>query len=345
MRNELARMKKGFPKRKKITAAERSEGRHSRDRIGQVRREDEKPPAGIATSSHCPRRGYVRLSTFDGRVVYLPTTCKTWGCKGCRDKLRSLFILRVNTGFSILGRCAFLTITYRVKAGTALKDAESVRRHWAALLRAYRKYQPEIAAMKWLRVVELTQRGQPHLHLMIGPLGSLEARCWSYSGPIRTKEYLKNWEECGCLSHVVSRLWYKITGDSWVVHAKQVDSSPGDYMGKYLEKTFLSHGELARRGFKRRWSSSRGYPGSGRMRLLRTGTEGWQRVDHVSARVAKDLMDRNDPNLLIRVGNHEMVKLVAKGRKAGIVRKLKRLLNVEDVRKEVVPGVDGDRER
>lgn len=43
-------------------------------------------------------------------------------------------------------------------------------------------------------------------------------------------------------------------------------------------------------------------------------------------------MKKNDPDLMIRVGNPEMMKLVAKSRRAGTVRKMRKLLNVENVR-------------
>lgn len=48
-------------------------------------------------------------------------------------------------------------------------------------------------------------------------------------------------------------------------------------MAKYLLKTFGAEGRHKALGMKRRWSSSRGWPGSGRLRMKITDEKNWRR--------------------------------------------------------------------
>lgn len=46
-------------------------------------------------------------------------------------------------------------------------------------------------------------------------------------------------------------------------------------MAKYLDKTFGMEGRMKIVGMSRRWSTSRGWPGTGRMGLKQTEEGGW----------------------------------------------------------------------
>ena len=204
----------------------------------------------------------------DGEVGTIPTTCKTWRCKGCRDRILNLFKARVNIGCSILGKCAFITGTYQAES-PRLGRAGCVREDWKAL---WRRMPPDLKSLKWLRVMELTKKGIPHWHLVAGTIGeNQEARCWG--DYLVEKTYRKRFDTCECLAHRFAREWFGVTGDSYIVHGTDVYSArgAGGYMAKYLLKGF--DGERARAlGMRRRWSTSKGWPGSGHMEL---DVDGW----------------------------------------------------------------------
>jgi len=191
---------------------------------------------GMATSSRCPRSGTVWLTTHSGRTVVLPTNCKTWGCIECRDRLIALFEARVEIGCLRLGRCAFITLTYRLGEQEEVRTAECVRQDWREFWRRMRRQEPELATAKWLRVMELTKRKQPHLHLVMGPVRGV------VSCTLEGKEFLDAMERCDCISHRMARVWYSVTGDSWSVFGLEVRGAKGAgrYLGKYFKKDTLS---------------------------------------------------------------------------------------------------------
>lgn len=121
---------------------------------------------------------------------------------------------------------------------------------------------------------ELTKIGEIHHHVLAGPV---EGRIRCYGAQFSVVRYKARLSSCSCLSHALGCLWLDITGDSYIVHATPVlsHSRTAAYLSKYLSKGVEDRGELERRGFKRRWSSSRGYPGGGRLRLAATEDPGW----------------------------------------------------------------------
>ena len=287
--------------------------------------------------SECPRGGWVWLTSQSDETIVMPTTCKTWGCRWCQGKLLALFEMRVQVGVSRLGSCCFMTVTYR--AGTGLqRDAESVTKDWKELWRRLRKVHPASIGWKWLRVVEATRRGQPHLHLVVGPLMT-RARCYGAEG-LDVRRFQRRMAFCDCMAHVVSRVWLGVTGDSYIVDATPVVGArgAGRYLAKYMRKGALNRGVLERLGFKRRWSSSRGWPGSGRVRLRYSVDHEWARIDLTWAfgsSWARERFRKQDPNhrLLERVGDDLAVVLAAKrGREVDKAYVLRRLGNVADVR-------------
>lgn len=147
-----------------------------------------------------------------------------------------------------------------------------MKRDWANLWLRLKRQGRE---WKWLKVTESTKKGIPHHHVVCGPVEG-QVRC--HGRKIRkgreTAEYRQRMPYCQCISHVFAREWYGITGDSFICFAVEVDSArkAGSYLSKYLDKTFDGP------WVTRRFSTSRGWPGNGRMRLAYTTEEGWSHV-------------------------------------------------------------------
>ncbi len=265
---------------------------------------------GMGMSSDCPRKGSILLQSWDRRVIIINTTCNTWRCVGCRDRLKSAFKAKVNTGVSRTGRCAFITITYKA-GGQRLLAAECVKKDWQAFTRRLRLHAKWVSEMEWLRVMELTKAGTPHHHLVMGPVPQEKrVRCWKRYESLDATHYLRNLDSCACLSHTMAREWYAVTGDSWLIHGMPVYSAKGagSYMAKYMGKEFDGD-RAAELGMQRRWSTSRGWPGTSRMRLQQSGRpEGWARHSFRYGQVEADI-EGGPADLLGREGDkldHEM---------------------------------------
>lgn len=234
-------------------------------------KESKRTHRGSAISSKCPRGGSIWLVSSEGSVK-MPTTCKTWRCKGCRDRLKSVFSARVEAGVYSLGRCAFMTLTYKMTSDSQ-RDALSVRKDWQEFWRRYKaKKYPKV---QWLRVVEITKKGQPHLHVVMGPI---EGRINCYGDKrIDARLFTEAMGNCDCLSHRMSELWLGVTGDSWHVHTMLVRGAgrAGAYLFKYMAKTLTTWADLEALGFKRRYSNSKSWPGRGRVRLQGSLEKRW----------------------------------------------------------------------
>lgn len=277
----------------------------------------------MATSSRCPREGGIILIAASGEFMRMRTHCKTWRCLGCRDRLKRLFRMRVQAGCLILGRCLFITLTY--KAGSQrLNDVACVRKDWQALWRRLKLHQDPIAKKKWLRVMELTKKGTPHHHLVMGGFGTDDQlRCY---GPVfDVRRFRQFFDTCPCVSHRVSREWHAITGDSFICHVVPVVSpkGAGAYMGKYLLKTF--DGDRAKAlGMARRWSTSHGWPGTGRLRLKQTEEGGWIKRQYKPGRLHDDQVEGD----MERTGNPLQILLqkssVTKAKQYEIIRRIGR---------------------
>jgi hypothetical protein len=137
--------------------------------------------------------------------------------------------------------------------------------------------------MPWLRVVELTKKGQAHLHILFGNVEH-RVRCWTkdeyklmgkraWGTWFRSKE---RWETCDCLTHRMSRHWYALTGDSWVVFGEPVTGAEtaGKYLSKYMAKDMPHSRDYGQMmdilGFSRRWSCSQDWPRDEKIQTLLT---------------------------------------------------------------------------
>ncbi len=216
----------------------------------------------------------------------------------------ALFKARVVIGISRLDRCAFMTLTYAA-GSPRLQNAGCVAKDWRALFRRFKLAGSARRHYEWMRVMELTKAGTPHHHLALGPIGKSERiRCWP-GGPygFDIRRYNRRWDRCGCLAHRWARQWYIVTGDSYIVHAMPVVGAvrAGAYMAKYMGKEF--DGTRAEElGMARRWSSSRGWPGNGRLRLAQTEKGGWDRHQFAPGHWPDDVVGGPE-DLLQRTGD------------------------------------------
>lgn len=275
----------------------------------------------------CPRSGAVELVTLEGDSYWLPTICKTWGCNVCRKKLLALVQARMQYGMERLGDCLFITVTYVMHQESDLRDALSVLEDLKTLWRTLRK-KGRWQDASYVRVPELTQRGQVHVHMIVGNVkGNPSCR--------KRKEPLKTWKarKCTavglrgseeCLQHELSSVWLQVTGTAFVVDVSKVRSGPrtAAYVTAYIEKDFSGHEVLASRGFKRRYAFSRNWPSMGRMQLALTRDKKWQRVTMV-------------PTKYLRMVYPEINSYVVKGGDTGVL---------EQVGENVVTHVFGDPE-
>ncbi len=229
-------------------------------------------------SPKCPTRGFVVLGTAQ-RDYVVPTTCKTWGCGVCYNKVRQLTALKMMYGcLSTGGPSHFITVTYRKRDRDATKNARGVAKEWAALWRLLR----EKVAWKnaaWIKVPELTRRGQVHLHgIIVGAIGKASCR--------RSEFQRKAWTLRGCsescLEHDISRSWYEVTkGKSYITDCQEVRSVAGTcaYVQKYMAKDFSGERKaLKSLGFKKRWSSSKNWPRCEPVRLQGSVVGAWESV-------------------------------------------------------------------
>ena len=154
----------------------------------------------------------------------------------------------------------------------------------------------------------------PHHHLVMGTIEGA-VNCYGRSFDIR--RYRRRFDACDCLSHSLARPWYELTGDSDIVHAIPVVGAEGagGYMAKYLEKTFGMEDRLKAVGMSRRWSSNRGWPGAGRLRLKQTEDGGWAQRKYEKGRIpVESLVTGGD--ISERAG--EMLTKVYLDKKAGM---------------------------
>lgn len=273
----------------------------------------------------CPKRGWIWLTTSSNRTVVMETTCKTWGCAACAKKLKALFSMRVEAGISALGRCAFTTFTLR-REDEAL-GADYVRVAWKEFSRRWNRTEE---GFQWLKVVELTKRRQPHLHLVMGPVEG-HLRCY---GPRRKiGDWFRRDRDCACLSHRLSRIWEQVTGDSWVVYLVEVSGGGGaaGYLSKYMAKTHEQRALLWEAGFSRRWSTSKGWPGGGRIRLRQTERGGWKARDMHSFGTTKP----NPPDLEVRVGPAWALEWKNRRKDLALAGRAERLINAKDKSAEI----------
>ena len=280
---------------------------------------------GIATSSVCPREGSVCLTTTSGRRIVMPTNCKVYACKGCRNRVMSAFKMRIEYGCQTLGDCVFITLTFRVATDTR-QNAASVAKVWRELLRRLKR-RSRWKDVEWLKVPELTKQKQPHLHILMGRIKKpYRIAC---SGKYHL--YDANWRSkaCDCLEHDLSRTWKAITGDSFVVNVRYVTGpqGAGSYLAPYMTKGGIIRADMENAGFMRRFSRSRGWPGD-QLKLAHTVEHGWETITWTAGPADPAYVSQvSSPGLDQRVGTDLAQELGRKRTHRIKAHKLRRFLD------------------
>lgn len=258
----------------------------------------------------------------------VPARCKTWKCRSCRSAVLMAVKNRIEYGVLTLGRSYFITVTLRVGQGDGLKDARYVGKAWARLLKKLRE-KSRYKTMAWFKVPELTKKKQPHLHLILGGIGNVNAACTPHTP---SHSYSRRWrqKECECLEHEWSKIWQGITG-SYVVDAtlvKGAGSVAGYMVSEYLQKGMYDHDELEARGFIRRWSASVNWPGGSRIVLAQTAMGGWNYAQWIGGNTSRKgwahdyavSSERSRDPLLVRVGTDLAKKMSDRKKRRGLVK-------------------------
>lgn len=232
----------------------------------------------------CPKKGFIRLHDMEGfHVGTKSTVCKLWRCEACQRKLLNLFKMRIRHGCLTVRPWYFITVTFRM--GFQLqRSAPSAMEDLTRLFRIAKKRWPQIM---YVKVPELTKKGQIHFHLMIGNVGEPVDCCGTKFKGKHTHRFTALWakKECACLEHVFAGWWLDITGDSYRVQVDKVykPSGAGNYLSKYFMKDFTAERDtMSALGFTNRYSFSRNFPRMERMRMQGTDDDNWGRVDRIS---------------------------------------------------------------
>jgi hypothetical protein len=233
----------------------------------------------------CPRRGYSILTRGTSDRLIIQTRCKQKGCVPCAPAVRAHVSLKAEIGVSIRPHSYFITLT--LKKGTEkARDAVFVQKAWRQFCQRMMYKHQWWKETKWMKVVELTKKGQPHLHMIVtGCPGGREAKC---KGDRRDKAYVD--QGCfnargSCIYHEVAKAWSRVTeklgNESWIVDVSKVRSSKkaGLYVSKYVTKGGGDAKRLATLGFKRVWSTSQGFTPDLRIRLRGTVEGKWTKVE------------------------------------------------------------------
>ena len=199
-------------------------------------------PATTATQApQCPRGAFVGVAPH--HLIVGPAWCKSWACKSCARKKAAVLAKRI-------AKCPgtrLLTLTVRPSPGESPYDAlDRVNAAFRTLIKRIRRAYKRIKC-RYLKVVEWTKKGTPHLHVVM--------QC----------DYVPQFW--------LSQQWLSITGSAVVdIRAIRARNGSGRYLAKYLSK---SEEHLPGR---RRWSASPGFlpPYQREDELLRTLVEHWR---------------------------------------------------------------------
>lgn len=276
-------------------------------------------------AAKCPRWGFIKLTTRIGRSYVTQTVCKTWGCPVCWKKVIALVRMKMEIGCLRLGLCYLITVTFGWDTGLA-RDADSVHKAWTRFLRLLRKRSSnqEIA---WFKIIELTRKGMPHLHLLVGGLSKRNASCVKQGRKVPySVKWINAYCEKDCLIHEWGKSWLWATGDSFVVDAKEVYNPGGaaGYLTKYLVKGMVNHEELAELGFGRRYSSSRNWPRAEAIRLAGS-QKGWESVEIVPRWFRRNEMEELEnysrgKEAMVRIGD-DLALVLTGAKKKKVFRK------------------------
>lgn len=202
----------------------------------------------------CASGGYAVMQFVSDQLA-VRVRCRRWTCPYCAKINRLMFESLIADGISMLGPCWLITCTLRLEKETV--NAVYVKAVWARFWSRLQKRWPlrySQGRAQWVKVVELTEKGQPHLHLVMSvpmkkaPGGQIELSHDRVGGLGLAREFRDD--------------WHTASGGSFVVDARPAwgPRAGAHYLAKYFEKQWEKRKELERLGFARRYSRSQGWP-------------------------------------------------------------------------------------
>jgi len=178
-------------------------------------------PGGARTTEPKPCPTGTLVGQTGSVTVLAPAYCKRWACHNCGPLKAKKLASRITATTAT----KFLTLTVRTDpASTPQETLDMMTRSWRALWKRIRRVQGE-RAKGYVRIVELTKAGNPHLHLAL---------------------------DCAYIRQgTLARWWRELTG-SQIVDIRTIRSDHGlaRYLSKYLTK---AHETISHR---RKWSQS-----------------------------------------------------------------------------------------
>lgn len=292
---------------------------------------------GYASLKKCPRSGTAFMSTNNRELLAVPTNCKSWRCKSCRDRKLNMVASLIQYGILEGQVPLLLSVTYaapgpRQESQGNYVNAERAQKDWNRLLRTLKK-DYRFHKIKWFKVIELTKRKQIHFHLiMTDVLITTVVRC---SGKGYGKHAIKpDWPNlpkagCDCIQCTMSTMWKQIqNGQSWIIDVRPVYEAIGAswYLCKYLRKSMygLPRQELEQRGFNKRYARSKNWAKGVQMKRLGTLKEKWKRHSFAYGGGFQWLIKQSEDHpLMEQVGTNLAAKQAA-------IAKRKRYANIHE---------------
>ncbi len=244
---------------------------------------------GNSRDDICPRRGNAYLRPNSGTLYVIPTNCKSWSCKACRNRKLGQVVSLMIYGCSHLTEPWLVSLTFKITENGLGKPANTVNAEYAEaafkeFIRRMRRI-PWFPGNEWIRVVEVTEKNQIHFHLIMGK-PKIVTQGFRGGNKIRCQKHpdWHNWlsKKCNCIMHQMSRTWYAVTKDSFVVDVRTIYDIEGAcwYLAKYLAKAMYGTKRLQieAKGYKRRYMCSSKWPRGAQMKRLGTLLKAW--VDH-----------------------------------------------------------------
>lgn len=95
-------------------------------------------------------------------ATVFPLRCRSWSCPTCAPRRRKQLIRIAKTG----SPTRFITLTVNPEWGEGAEHrGQNLAKAWRDIVREYRRIYPGREA-EYLVVLELTKRGEPHLHIL-----------------------------------------------------------------------------------------------------------------------------------------------------------------------------------
>jgi len=108
-------------------------------------------------------REYTLVKHFAGFVHCKPLTCRSWGCEYCAPQRRTRLMAQAASG----APQRFLTLTVNPTVGSDPDDRLlRLSAAWRTCVKRLRRLYGQ-HTIQYLAVVEATDRGEPHLHILL----------------------------------------------------------------------------------------------------------------------------------------------------------------------------------